>query len=65
MVCDDLEGSSLHPYKVKMGGEREEGSGGRGYKRIHIADPCCRTAEMNTILSSNDTPIQKMNLLIN
>ena len=44
-----------------MGGEQEEGSGGRGYICIHIADPHCHTAETNMILSRNYTPIKKMN----
>ena len=39
-------------------GRREGGSGGKD-TCIHIADLLCCTAEMNTSLSSNSTPIRK------
>ena len=39
-------------------GRKEGGSGGKD-PCIHIADLLCCTAEMNTSLSSNSTPIRK------
>lgn len=51
MLCDDLEGRG----GLGGGGRPEEG----GDKSIHIADSLYWTAEINTTLYSNYTPIIK------